>query len=241
MNRKLGRLGISVFLLAGTAAFTASAALAQPDGAREPRTLSVTGEGSAKAVPDEAELSAGVVSQAPDANAALAANRRAMNAVFAQLKAQGIPDREIQTSDFTVSPQYDSGKDGNGPQRIVGYQVSNNVSVTVDDLAKLGSAIDALVGSGANTLGGVNFTLRDPKPMLQQARAAAVKDAMERAETYASAAGLTLGPVLQIGEGGAEVARPMFRAMALAASAPTPIAAGEQSVSASVSMTFEIR
>lgn len=164
-----------------------------------------------------------------------------MNEVFATLKRIGIPEKSIQTSEFSVTPQYSNERNGNA-QRIVGYQVTNNVSVTVDDLAKLGPALDALVASGSNSLGGVSFSIHDPKPLLAQARAAAMKDAMARAKTYAGAAGLQLGPILSIAEGGAEVPRPLFvKAMDAMAPASTPVAAGEESVSASVSVTFEIR
>ena len=229
-------LALSLAVLAGS-----SALAAQPTPQLQPRTLTVSGEGEVKAAPDEAQLSAGVVSQATTAEAALAANRTAMNGVFDELKHQGIPDKSIQTSEFSVSPQYETG---DNPRRIVGYSVSNNVTVTVDDLSKLGGAIDALVHSGANSMGGVSFTLRDPKPLMQKAREAAVKDAMERAQTYARAAGLTLGRVTDLNEGGGgPIERPMFRTMAVMAAAPppTPIAAGEETVSANVSMTFEIR
>ena len=210
----------------------------------QPRTITVSGEGEIKAVPDEAVLTAGVVSQAATAGEALAANRRAMNEVFAELKRQGIPDKAIQTSEFNVSPQYEIGKDANVPPRIVSYQVSNSVSVTVDDLAKLGLAIDALVSSGANSMGGVSFTIRDPKPLLKQAREVAVKDAMDRAATYTKAAGLTLGNITEINEGGGvsnSVGVLRFEGFTGVDKAPTPVAAGEQSVTARVTITFEIK
>jgi uncharacterized protein len=206
-------------------------------------TITVSGEGEVKGVPDQALLTAGVVTQAATAADALASNRRAMNAVFAELKRQGIPDRALQTSDFNVSPQYaPQREEGDTRPRIVGYQVSNSVAVTVDDLQKLGPAIDALVASGANSMGGVTFAIRDPKPLLRQAREAAVKDAMDRAQTYAKAAGLVLGRIVNISEGGAQAPHPVFRAMAFdGADKATPIAAGEQTVSAQVTVTFEIR
>ena len=216
----------------------AGAALASPP-PPEPRTLTVSGEGDVKAVPDEAQLSAGVVTQAPTAQAALDANRRAMNAVFAELQRQGIPDKSMQTSQFSVSPQYDS-RDNTAP-KLTGYQVTNSVFVTIDDLSRLGAAIDALVGSGANSMGGISLTVRDPKPLLKLAREAAIRDAVDRAETDAKAAGVTLGRVMTIGDGGSSAPRPiMVRAMAFDGSA-TPIAAGQQTISANVSMTFEIR
>ena len=180
--------------------------------------MTVSGQGDVKAVPDEAILSAGVVTQARDAAAALAANSRAMNAVFDALKRIGVPEKSVQTSDFSISAQYQTDQRGNTTQKIAGYQVSNNVTVIVDDLGKLGSAIDALVSSGANSMGDVAFTIRDPKPLLTEARAAAVKDALQRANTYASAAGITLGPITSIGENGDIAPRPMMRKMMAMAS-----------------------
>ncbi len=240
MNNVIRHAGRSMLVLSLTVLAGSSAWAAQPQPQSPPRTLTVSGEGEVKAVPDEAQLSAGVVSQAPTAEAALSANRNAMNGVFDELKRQGIPEKSIQTSEFSISPQYDTSDNSH---RIIGYSVSNNVSVTVDDLSKLGPAIDALVHSGANSMGGVSFTLHDPKPLMQKAREAAVKDAMDRAQIYARAAGLTLGRVTDLNEGGGPIERPMFRTMAVmaAAPAPTPIAAGEETVTASVSMTFEIR
>ena len=207
----------------------------------EPHTITVSGEGEVKAVPDEAVLTAGVESTGTTADAALAANRRAMSNVFATLKRQGIPDKSIQTSGFNISPQYEAGN--HNRQRIVGYQASNNVEITIDDTSKLGASIDALVASGANSMGGVSFTTRDPRPLLKQARESAVKDAMDRAETYAQAAGLTLGRVIEIDDGEVQIPRPMFRSVGtnrFVAGMETPIAAGQQSVTARVTVQFEI-
>ncbi len=235
-NMRLWLIRAAVFTIA-----TAPAPLAAESGPRPSfRTLSVSGEGEVRAVPDEAQLSAGVVSQGPTAAQALDTNRSAMLAVFAALKRQGIPDRSIRTSEFSVSPQY--GKDNGDTQRIMGYQVSNRVSVTIDDLSKLGTAIDALVSSGVNSMGGVNFTIRDRKPLLERAREAAVKDALDRAQTYAKAAGLTLGRVTAFSESEAPGPRPLFQPLSVTANIkPTPIAAGEETVSADVTMTFEIK
>ena len=207
-----------------------------------PRTLTVSGEGEAKAAPDEAHLSAGVVTRAQKAADALAANTRAMNAVFATLKRFGIPEKDIQTSEFSVEPQYASDRNGNAGIKIMNYRASNTVNVAVD-LPKLGLALDALVSSGANSLGNIEFTIHDPKPLLAKARAEAIRDATERAHTYAKAGGFALGTILSVSEGGAEMPRPVYaaRMMAAAPAAPPPVAAGEESVSANVSVTFEIR
>jgi len=222
------------------ALLVASAAPASADAAAAPRTLSVTGTGEVKGVPDRAQLSTGVVTQGRNAAAALAANAQAMNAVLSSLKRAGIAEKNIQTSSVSVAPRYAAEKPG-GAQRIVGYEVDNSVSVTVDGLDKLGPTIDALVAAGSNQIEGPNFSIADPEPLLAKARAAAVKDATLRAEAYARAAGVTLGPILSISEGTSYAPRPMGRVMALAADASTPVAAGEQSVTASVSISWEIR
>ena len=210
-------------------------ALAQ--NAPPPRLLTVSGVGEVKAKPDRATLSAGVVTDGKSAAAALVANSRAMNAVFDTLRRLGIADRAIQTSQLSVQPQYPN--DSRQPRRVAGYQVSNTVTVTLDDLDKVGATVDALVASGSNSLGDIGFSIRDPKPLQAQAREAAVKDAMAKAETLARAAGVTLGPITQISEGGfAGSPQPMMR---MAADAMTSVAPGEQAVSANVSISWEIR
>ena len=228
-------IGLCVLIAGGADA-------AAPDQAM-PRTLTVVGLGTAKAAPDEANFSSGVVTQGANASQALAANSRAMNAVIATLKRHGVPDKNIQTSDLSLSPQYQTCKLGVAcPQRIVGYQVSNNVNVTVD-LDKAGDVLDALVSSGSNQVGGISFSIHDPKPLLAQARADAVKDALDRAQLYAKAANVTLGPILSIQEGGAEAPpRPVYM-MAMKASAgfAPPVAGGEQSLNATVSITWIIQ
>jgi uncharacterized protein YggE len=224
-------------------ALSATPALA--DGTPAQRLLTVSGQGEVKAVPDQAELSTGVATQGRDAASALSANARAMSAVLATLRRAGIPDKDIQTSNVAIAPQYADQKPGaTRPPRIIGYEVTNTVSVTVEGLDKLGPTIDALVASGANQIEGPNFSIADPKPLLAKAREEAVKDAMARAETYARAAGVTLGPITSIGEGSEEsTVRPMGRAMLAGVIAPnsTPVAAGQMNVSANVSITWEIR
>jgi uncharacterized protein YggE len=223
-----------------------AAALAGPASAADPlspRTLTVTGYGIAKAAPDEAGFSTGVVAQGRTAAAALAANSKAMNAVIATLKQHGVPDKAIQTSGLNLSPQYQECKPNvTCPQKIVGYEVSNTVAVTVP-LDKTGAVLDALVASGANQIGGISFSIHDTKPLLTEARTEAVKEALEKGAAFAKAAGVGLGPILSIQEAGAPAPQPVFRAMkamAFDGGAP-PIAGGEESVSANVSITWEIK
>ena len=200
-----------IVLAACAFAFGLMAASAFAADAAPARTITVTGQGDARAVPDEAQLSTGVVAQGRTAAEALAANSEAMNAVFDTLKQLGIPERSIQTSEFNVSPQYRNDKNGERTNEIIGYEVTNSVSVTLDDLKRLGPVLDALVASGSNSLGNIAFTIHDPKPLMTNAREAAMKDAMDRATTYARAGGLTLGRILSVSEGEIEAPHTVMR------------------------------
>lgn len=233
----------TAFVIAYAAIFLGNPALAADSGVVAPRTLTVTGTGQAKAAPDEANFSAGVVAMGTTAREALAANSKAMNAVIASLKRQGVPDKSIQTANISLNPQYKPCKpDVACTPKISGYEVSNTVTVTTE-IGKAGPVLDALVASGANQIGGISFAIHDPKPLLSEARTAAVKDALDRAQTIARAAGVTLGPILEMNEGGSYVPRPMFKTFAARAVAQEamPVAGGEETLSANVSVTFEIK
>ncbi len=209
-------------------------------GDSQPRLITITGSGEVSAVPDQAQLSAGVVSQAKTAAAALADNSRKMRAVFTAIKKLGVPDRAIQTSNFSVAPQYPP-YNSKEERRITGYQVSNTVEVKLTDMKKLGAAIDALVSAGANQINSVGFSIADPKPLLAKAREEAVKDATDKARAYAHAAGVTLGPIQSIGEGGINGPQPMVMVTAMRSAAPPPpVAAGEQTVAANVTISWQI-
>jgi uncharacterized protein len=216
--------------------------IAAPAWAADLRIISMPGHGVVKAAPDQVQITAGVSTSAPTAAQALTANTARMKGMFDALRKLGVPEKNIQTVNFSVSPQYTGGGNNERP-KLTGYQVSNEVSVLLEDVAKLGTALDALVTSGANQMNGINFSIRDTGAMLARARADAIADAKTRAETYAKAAGVTLGPIQSISEGGSEPPRPMFRVMAMAAQADrsVPVAAGEESVAADVSVVWEIR
>jgi hypothetical protein len=231
---------LSALLLCGvfaTAVATLPAAAADPT-----RTITVNGEGEVHGVPDRAELSAGVSTVAPTANAALAENARKMTAVFEALKRLGIAGRAIQTSNFSVQPQYADTTRNNGAPRITGYEVSNEVDVTLDDTKRLGTVLDTLVAAGANQINSVGFDISDPGTLQAKAREAAMADALSRAQTYARAGDVGLGPVVSIQETGGEAPRPMLRATIMAGlAAPTPTAAGELTVTADVTVVFELK
>ena len=212
--------------------------------------LTVTAQGSSTRTPDLASYSAGVTTQGATATEALSANSAQMTRVVAALKQAGIADRDIQTSNLNLNPIYSQPKrlpDGNyedGPQRIVGYQATNTVSVRQRKLADMGKVIDALVRAGANQVNGPNFMLAEPDAAQDEARVEAMRDARDRADLYAKAAGLRVLRILSISESGGYSPQPvmyMRKEMAMdAAAPPPPVAAGELEMNVSVTVQFEL-
>jgi uncharacterized protein len=219
--------------------------VADPAAAQEeaPRRIVVTGTGEARARPNIAVISAGVVVQSETASAALAENTRAMEAVLRQLSTAGVAEEDVQTSQFSVMPLYERQppeRESTAPPRIIGYQVSNQVTARVREIDRLGAVLDALVSAGATNIDGPWFDISDPAQVLGEARDAAVADALARARRYAAAARVELGEIISIEETGtfAPPPRPMMRAEAMAAD--VPIAPGQTELSASVTVTFAI-
>jgi hypothetical protein len=203
----------------------------------------MSGQGEVRAAPDTVTLSAGVTSEAPTAAAALAANTARMQSVFAALKKLGLADKDMQTANFSVSPEMapQTANNNNQPPHVTGYQVSNQLQLRLDDVSRLGPALDALVTAGANQMNGIDFSIKDSAPLLAEARADAVSDARAKAETYAKAAGVSLGPILSIGENAGQGPRPVYMALPMARAAKAvPVAAGEESITAEVSIVWEI-
>ena len=234
------------FILA--AAFAAAAAIPAQAGEQARRTLSLSGHGEVSAKPDIAIVRLGVEKQAREARAALRAASEAMTAVFAVLKERwNVAEKDMMTSGFSVTPQYVYPKKSyereQGP-RLVGYRVSEMLTVRVRDLKALGGILDDMVRSGSNRISGISFAIDDPRPLRDEARRRAVRDALRKARLYAEEDGFELGPVLNMSERGGSVPPPMpmprIRAMADKA-VPVPVAAGEQTISANVSITWEIR
>ncbi|HEY4275983.1 MAG TPA: SIMPL domain-containing protein [Rhizomicrobium sp.] len=205
-----------------------------------PRIITMAGHGEARAVPDTATISAGVNAQAPTAAAALAANTTRMQAVMAAFKKLGVPDKDVRTSNFSISQQY-ANSNGETP-RVIGYQANNQVEVRLEDVNKVGTVLDALVTAGANQMNGLNFSIRNDTALLADARAAAVAEARLKAETFAKAAGVSLGTILSIEESSnAMPPRPMYAAPMMVRDKAVPVALGEQSVDADITITWEIK
>jgi uncharacterized protein len=208
-----------------------------------PTTLSVSAEGKVEQAPDVADIQTGVLTQATTASEAMRQNADRMSRVVTALKKAGVESRDIQTSGLNLNAQYRYAD--NQPPQLVGYQAVNNVSVRVRDLPKMGRIIDTLVGEGANQINGPSFRLDKPEPALDLARANAVKTARDRAQLYASAAGMRVKRILSISESGAYAPppypMPMVRAQSMMKeSADTPVAPGEVSMTVNVNVTFEL-
>ena len=210
--------------------------------------ISISGTGEVAAPPDMAFVNSGVTSQGATAAEALAANTAAMNELIATLKAAGIEARDIQTSGFSVSPNYvySDARDANGyqlPPKVSGYQVYNTVNVRVRDLATLGAVLDKAVTVGANTINGVTFSVADPAPLFDEARKLAFANAKKKAELYAEVAGEKLGDIESITESQSynQPQPQMMRALAdSAAAAPVPIESGELSFSIDVQVAWDL-
>ena len=202
--------------------------------------LDVVAEGRTTRVPDIATISAGVVSQAPTAAAALADNAQRMNRVLVALKKAGVAPRDIMTRSVGLSPQFRYAD--NQPPVLTGYQATNSVSVRFRDVAASGAILDALVSQGANQIDGPTLSLSNPDAALDEARTDAVQRTKARATLYARAAGLTVVRILSISEGGEQSAPhgPVLYASAKAVS-DTTIVAGETAVTATLSVRFLLK
>lgn len=207
------------------------------------RTMTITATGKASAAPDIATINMGVRTEGKTAQLALVENSKRMSGLLASLKQAGLEDKDIQTSQFSVSPQYANRRDRstNEPPLVIGYMISNQVHVIVRDLDKLGTILDQVVASGANQMNGISFAFDDPTPLLDEARRKAVVEANRKATLYAEAAGVMLGPILQFSEHGGSAPRPMQTMARMESLAAVPIAVGESEISAGVSITYEIR
>ncbi|MCK0151074.1 SIMPL domain-containing protein [Marivita sp. S6314] len=202
--------------------------------------ITVSGEGRVFAVPDMAVITMGASAEAKTAKAAMDETSQITSAILTQLETFEIAPRDVQTSDLSLHPVWENRTQSNNQPRIRGYQASNRVTVRIRDLSKLGTVLDAVLTDGANQLGGLQFTLSDLDPLMNDARKAAVADARARAELYAAAAGVTLGPLVSLNETGIRAPRPEMLSMARASDAGVPVAEGETELRAGVTMVFQI-
>lgn len=253
MNR-ISKLGIPVLLAAGAIAAVAALAVLSPSGNPKiasaqtatdtPKTdIGVSGTGKVSVTPDTGVASIGVDITAPTLAAATKESSEKMAAVIAAIKAQGVDAKDIQTSSYSVYPITNTPKEGETPA-ITGYRVSNIVTVKIRAIENVGKVLDASLEAGANSVNSVYFIVNDPSKAQDEARTAAVKEAMAKAQTLATAAGVKVGKIISISDIQAGVV-PIYRTDAFqsvpaAAGGAGPVETGSTEVTATVEMHFEI-
>jgi uncharacterized protein len=227
--------------IAAVAIFVAPCAQAQQPPAPAEARVIVIGEGSVHVASDYAQIRGGVTTKGKTVKEATDANSKVMAAITAALLSAGIAQSDIQTAQFSIQPVYAPPQPQTEP-KLVGYSVSNQITVTVRALGKVSDTLDRMVDAGATDVGNVSFLHSDPAKALDQAREAAVADARRKAELYARIAGFTLGRVAWLTEDTGmmpPVATPMFRAQASMA-APVPISAGEDTLRVQITVGYDI-
>ncbi len=211
------------------------AALSAPAQAVE-RLITVTGHGMVEVAPDIAMIRIGVTSQGKTAREASAANAQQMTKVLNAIEQSGIAKKDIQTSRLSLQPQYDPK---NGTNRLLGFQVTNQITVRMHQIGNLPSILDKAISAGANEMSGISFLVSGESKALDQARGDAIADAHRKAVLYAIAAGTTVGKVVAITEQGSSPPPRPLQAMRASAGA-VPVAPGEQTLRATITVSYEL-
>ncbi|MCR8826322.1 SIMPL domain-containing protein [Pseudosulfitobacter koreensis] len=207
-----------------------------------PPQIEVTGQGEVAVAPDMAVISLGVMHRAPQARDAVQAVNEKMDAILQRLTEQGVDAADVQTSQLTVDADRNQPmrpvESGEAEEKPLQFIANNQVTVRVRDLTELGTILDLVLQDGANQMSGLRFDVQSPAPLEAQARERAVQNAVEQAQQLAAAAGVELGQVRRItayNNGG----RPKMMEMARSSDG-VPVASGEVSIDAQVSMVFDI-
>jgi len=235
----------SIFLAGlAFAAVPVSAAWAQQQVVLQPvagTRLDLSVSGDVTRVPDVAVISAGLVTRAATASAAIGQNAARMDRLLAALKKAGVEQRDVQTSSINLNPEY-RYREGQSPQ-LNGYTASNQVNIRFRDIANSGKILDALVAEGANQINGPTLTLDKPEAALDEARVKALAEGRARADLYARALGKRVVRLISVGEGSS--IRPMeivvTGARMASAQADTKIVPGETQVEVTLAMSFELQ
>ena len=238
-------LGMAAVWLWGQAASPAAAQSTDSDAGYSPaETITVVGQGSASVKPDVATVSLGVETSAGTVGEAATENHTIMESILAALEEIGIESKDIQTMNYNI--RLDSYPEQFGPvesgmaESKPMYRVTNMVSVTIRDLDTVGDVLDAVLEAGANDIWGINFAVDDQAQAQDEARAAAIEDALARAGALAELSGVELGPVMSVTE--VIGATPVAKAVALesAVAGGGPISPGELEIGYQVQVTYFI-
>ena len=205
--------------------------------------LDVSATGEVTRVPDLAVINAGVVTRAATAGGAIQQAATRMARVREALRQAGIADRDIQTSNISLEPQYTYAN--NQPPKLNGYAATNQLSIRFRDIENTGKILDALVKEGANQISGPNLTIDKPEAALDEARGKAVAAARARADLYARSLGMRVVRVVSVSESGGSYPvpppMPMYARAEAAQAADSKIEAGEQKVQVNLAVTFELQ
>lgn len=237
MKRMLGAV-VLAFAVVAAAAQVAFAQDAPSAAEFQATTLHLSADGEVHATPDMATVTVGVQTEAPTAAEAMRLNAEKMTRVMAALRQAGLEPRDIRTAQLNLAARYDEPQ--NQPRRLAGYDASNQVSIRLRDVTRVGQVIDAAVAAGANNLWGISFGLQDPKPLQDQARLEAVRALQAKADLYSKAVGRPIARLVSLTESGGYA--PMTQEVVVTAARfqPTPVAPGELTVRASVSGVYEL-
>lgn len=208
-----------------------------------PGVIHATATASVDTVPDQVSISAGVQTDGKTAREAMALNSDLMRRVFTVLAENQIPEQDVSTSSINLSPRYDYESRVKGQPRLVGYQASNQITITTMDLNKTGPLIDAIIGAGVNRINGINFIVSEPETAQAQARTQAIQKAQAKAQMMASAAGVSLGRLLSMREGsspGPIIQEQVMMSAARDMSAAPPLAPGQRDIGATVTLSYAI-
>jgi hypothetical protein len=240
--RTLGALGLGAFIVAIAALTVRGGPVSGAPASTDPatHTITVTATGKITVVPDVARVYLGVTASRSTVKAVRDAGAQAMTDIIAAVKALGVDEKDIQTTNLSLNPQY-----GNtSTPKVIGYQISEQVEITVRDLDKAGDVVDAATAKGATDVNGISFEVADPVKAQNDARAAAVAAARASAQAMAGAGSVSLGTVVSMTDATQPspifYANDSFKAAAPAAGVATPVQPGTQDLSATVTVVFEI-
>lgn len=216
----------------------------QSDGQPLPRIISVNGTGMASAQPDVAEIQLGVETVNTNASEAIDGNTERMTAVLNILKQMEVEDKDIQTTNYNIWIEQVTDKQGQ-PTGEMRYHVVNQIQVKLHDLTKTGELLQQTLKAGANTVGGISFSVANPTALQQEARDQAIADAQAKAEQLAAGLNAKLGPVHQVSEFGGVItpsSAPVAveRAAAVGGGGPVPVSGGEFSVTVQIQVIFDL-
>jgi len=234
MKRNLMLLMICVLLVGPMTSISAAPA------DKNLSTISVTGHAKIAVTPDVAYFSVGITTTGTDVESARTENERIMRRTLDSLIAQGIDRKKITTSQFSLQPIYNNDSRDNS-QRISGYRLQNNVTVTIENLTSIGTVIDAVFQAGANQFYGLRFGLKDDKNLREELLRKAVQDGRRKAQVIAEALGVTLGTPQSVAEAGGYIPMQADSFQMMKSGAGASVETGTQTVSLDVNMVYNLQ